>query len=222
MSFENYQIVNLFAKREKETAIFFVFFYIVGILGLSFEFSFPFFLKLIPLALMLSFIGLALFHASKPDLKTFVAFAGIYFAGFLIEALGVNTGKIFGEYVYGKSLGFKISETPVIIGINWLFLVYASSSVLEKFRIWIVLKVLIAAGIMLVYDLVLEQVAPHLDMWYWKNDLVPLQNYIAWFVISLVFHSIIKGFKINTQNKMAGIILACQFLFFVALYIISI
>ena len=87
---------------------------------MSFEISFYLFLKLIPLALLLSFIGLIVFHASKPDVKTIVVFAGIYFIGFLIEALGVNTGKIFGEYVYGKSLGFKISETPVIIGINWL------------------------------------------------------------------------------------------------------
>jgi bisanhydrobacterioruberin hydratase len=220
MSIEHFQIVRSIANRKKETAIFFIVFYIVGILGISFEFSNPFFLKLIPFALLLSFTGLVFFHASTTDFKTILVFAGIYFTGFLIEAIGVNSGKIFGAYQYGDSLGFKIAETPLIIGINWLFLVYASSSVLERFKIKSIYKIFIASGIMLVYDFVLEQLAPQIDMWHWKNEWVPFQNYIAWFVISIVFHSLIKVFKINTMNRMAGIILACQFLFFVGLFFI--
>ena len=216
----NIQILRFFANREKETAIFFVVFYLVGILGMSFEFSYPLFIKLIPFALFLSFTGLVFFHASKADLKTLIVFAGIYFTGFIIEALGVNTGKIFGAYSYGNSLGFKIAETPLIIGINWLFLIYASSSVFEKFEIKPIYKVFFASIIMLIYDLVLEQVAPKIDMWHWKNDFVPYQNYIAWFVISLVFHSAVKVFKLSTKNSLAAIILICQFLFFVGLYLI--
>jgi putative membrane protein len=39
-------------------------------------------------------------------------------AGFFIEAIGVNTGLIFGNYVYKTTLGWKFLETPLIIGVN--------------------------------------------------------------------------------------------------------
>jgi putative membrane protein len=43
-------------------------------------------------------------------------------AGFFIEAIGVNTGLIFGNYVYKTTLGWKFLETPLIIGVNWILL----------------------------------------------------------------------------------------------------
>ena len=73
---------------------------------------------------------------------------------------------------------------------------------------------------MVVYDIVLEQVAPKIDMWKWDNDFIPLQNYLAWFFIAIAFHSFIKILKVNTENALARLILICQFLFFLILYFI--
>ena len=208
-------------NRKKEVSIFFILFYLVGITGLILPVTFPLFLKLIPFALVLSFLALILFHAGDKDKKTLAVLAGIFILGFTVEAFGVKTGVIFGSYHYGRSLGPKLFETPVLIGLNWLFLVYVTSSVFEKVSIRPVLKIPAASGIMLAYDLVLEQVAPKLDMWRWELHTAPLRNYLAWFGISLFFHIIIKGLRIKTQNPLAMVILVLQFLFFLSLFFIK-
>jgi bisanhydrobacterioruberin hydratase len=71
---------------------------------------------LVPFALILGFAGVLLFHEAKWDLKTLTAFVLVYISGFVIESVGVNTGLIFGEYIYGGTLGYQIFETPLIIG----------------------------------------------------------------------------------------------------------
>ncbi len=221
MSLKIYEILTILPEKSKQTSIFFVVFYLVGIIGLSWPLTFPFFLKLVPFALILSFLALLVFHRSHFDSKTIAVFFGIFLAGILVEAIGVNTGIIFGHYVYGKSLGLKIFNTPIIIGINWLLLVYTSSSVLEQFKFHVAVKVVFASAFMLVYDVVLEQLAPKMDMWTWENDQVPVQNYLAWFFIALVFHSVLKFFSIDTRNKLALLILLCQFVFFLSLFFVK-
>jgi putative membrane protein len=211
-------VKSFIENRVLETKIFFVIFYAVGIAGLLLPFSFPLFVRLVPLALLLSFTGLAIFHPDKTEKKPLLIFLAVFIMGYVVEAIGVNTGLIFGEYKYGDSLGPKIYFTPVIIGLNWLFLVYTTASVFEKVKIHPLLKIIFASSLMLVYDLVLEQLAPVIDMWYWIDDIVPLKNYLAWFVIALIFHALLKVARIQIQNKLAALILICQFLFFLILY----
>ncbi|MBP7562370.1 MAG: carotenoid biosynthesis protein [Candidatus Cloacimonetes bacterium] len=162
---------------------------------------------------------LYVFHPNKKDLRLFIVLFVIFMLGFLIEMLGVNTGQIFGSYKYGKGLGIKIVETPIMIGINWAFLVYLSTSVTQKFKINGFAGAFVASLIMLFYDFIIENIAPKTDMWYWQNDAVPFQNFLAWFFIALVFNSIVKLLKLNTENKIAPLILICQLLFFGGLLI---
>lgn len=209
------EFLNLHTKK---AVLFFIIFYLVGIVGMLLPFSFPLFLKLIPLALLLSSAALVLFHAHF-NTKSIIVFSIIYLLGFFVEVAGVNTGVIFGAYHYGESLGLKLFNTPLIIGLNWLLLVYISSSLLEKAKMHKVLKIILASAILLGYDLIIEQIAPNLDMWYWHDDDVPLQNYLAWFLIAVVFHTLIKIFKIKTSNKLALVILICQVVFFLTLLV---
>ena len=193
------------------------FLYTMGLIGIATPESRAESVQLTPLALILSLIVTMLFAEDSFTFKTVLIFLTIALSGYLVEAAGVNTGKIFGNYTYGKTLGLRIFNTPLIIGINWLFLVYASSSLFEKFPVHNLFKILLASMTMIVYDIVLEPAAPKLDMWHWKNSVVPLQNYIAWFFIAVVFHSVIKRHKINTKNPVAPWILLCQCLFFLVL-----
>lgn len=193
-------------------------FYLVGIAGMLLPFSFSLFVKLIPVALLLSSVALVFFH-SNFDTKTLAVFTFIYLIGFFVEVLGVNTGLIFGEYIYGESLGIKAFNTPLIIGLNWLLLVYITSSVLENTKLLVPLKVLLGASMMLCYDMIIEQIAPKLDMWDWQNNIVPIGNYVAWFLIAALFHAVIQVFKIKTTNKLSPVILVCQVLFFLVLLI---
>ena len=206
-------------KWVREIKIFYAIFYLVGVLGLSFPETRPLFIRLVPFALILGFAGVLLFHEAKWNLKTLTAFFLVYISGFVIESIGVNTGLIFGEYIYGKTLGFQIFETPLIIGMNWLFLVYVSSSLTEKINSGKFISFLFPPVLMVVYDLVLEQVAPDLGMWNWKNEVIPLQNYIAWFVVAFLFVLFFRLLNIKTSNKIAPLIFILQFLFFLSLMI---
>jgi len=201
-----------------ETVIFFIVFYVVGITGMLLPFSFQFFTRLIPFALVLSAAGLYFFH-SKFNGTTITVYLTIYISAFVFETIGVNTGTIFGLYYYGKSLGFSVMNTPVIIGLNWLLLVYLTSSVLEKTKWPVAIQVPVASLLMVGYDLIIEQVAPLLDMWHWVYNAVPVRNYIAWFILAVVFHSLLKIFKINTKNRLAAVILICQTVFFLVLLV---
>ncbi|MDD4823543.1 MAG: carotenoid biosynthesis protein [Bacteroidales bacterium] len=204
----------------KEIRKFFVIFYTVGMVGMVLPFTFPLFIRLIPYALILSFGALMFFHTGKMDWKTILFFGAVFLVSFVVEAVGVHTGKIFGYYSYGSGLGLKLVETPVIIGANWLFMVYTTAAVVDKWKLHRVLKVVVAASMMLLYDLVLEQSAPRLDMWHWKDEFIPLQNYMGWFSLALIFHSALQILNIRIQNQLALLMLGCQFLFFLFLFIL--
>jgi putative membrane protein len=201
-----------------EAKVLIIIFYGVGITGISIDYTFPFFQRLIPYALLFSFGMLLFFHLEKLNLKTFLVLSSIFLLGLAIEIAGVSTGIIFGHYEYGDSLGVKIFHTPVIIGMNWLLLTYITSSVFEKFDIRTLVKIFAASCTMLLYDIILEQVAPRLDMWHWKNHSVPIRNYVAWFILALLFQALLKLFNIKTQNPLASTFLIAQLLFFIILY----
>jgi len=212
--------VTVFKRMNLEFGLklFIPIYYAVGLTGILLPETNPLFTRLIPFSLLLSYFALSIFHPDKTNKKSLLIFLLIGILGFVAEAIGVNTGLIFGHYQYGNSLGFKIFNTPAVIGLNWLFLVYASASVLERAKMNNFVKIILSSALMLVYDIVLEQVAPRIDMWHWENDSVPFQNYLAWFVISVIFHSMIKGFEIKTDNKLAPILLISQFMFFLILF----
>jgi putative membrane protein len=73
---------------------------------------------------------------------------------------------------------------------------------------------------MVLYDLILESVAPLLGMWRFVDGTAPLKNYIAWFFLSLVFHSLLKFSGIKIINRVAPLIFTVQLLFFLLLMII--
>jgi putative membrane protein len=171
-----------------------------------------------PFALLLSTYLLAAYH-NRYQLKEAVVFCSIFILGFCIEVIGVNTGLIFGDYSYGGALGIKLFSTPLLIGLNWLFLTYTATSISEIITRKAALQIIIAPSIMLIYDLILEQLAPKMDMWSWMAQSVPIQNYIAWWIIGFVFVSLIKFFKVKTRNPLAPLLFICQFLFFVIMLI---
>jgi len=217
MVFKFNSIRRYLVSEKKLAEWFFLIFYAVGFFGLAIPVSQHLFLKLFPLALLLSFMAILLFHSEAYSAKTIFVLIMIGFCGFLIEVAGVNTHAVFGDYSYGNALGIKVFNTPLLIGINWIMLTYAGSSITEGLKVPLILKILLASLIMLVYDGFLEQVAPDLDMWYWKDSVIPLQNYLAWFFIALVFQIVIKVFSINTQNLIAWKIIVIQVLFFLSL-----
>lgn len=206
-------------NRRNITGAIVVIFYVVGVSGLLIGITQPFFLRLFPYFLVLNVLLLAFFHDGTRDLKTLLACITVFMVSLIVEIAGVSTGRIFGAYFYGNTLGIKFINTPVVIGLNWLMLVYATSGIMEKTNLKPVYQVIIASAAMMLYDIVLEKVAPKLDMWRWLSDSVPIQNYFAWFALALIFHSLMKLIRIKTTNPLSTIVFSCQFLFFAILFI---
>lgn len=206
-------------KKQKFTysVVSLVIFYLVGIAGFIIPSTHQFFSRLTPLALLLSAGFLIWFHQPKFTKKMWLSFGFIFIFSFLVEAIGVKTGLIFGKYIYGNGLGIKLFETPLMIGLNWLMLVYCTKIITEKFSKNQTVRLFFAPSLMVIYDLVLEQAAPQLNMWSWAGEKIPLQNYISWYLLALLFHWLLQKTKIEFSNQLAAPIFFIQFLFFVVL-----
>lgn len=148
-------------------------------------------------------------------------FGGAFSIGMAVEILGVATGFPFGDYWYGSNLGPKLVGVPLIIGVNWWLLAYSSvqmSKLLQKSK-W--LKISVAALIMLVLDILIEQVAPTIDYWHWKSGAIPTVNYVAWFVVGWFLCFGLYEFGHKSTNFKAVALINIQFTFFLLLYLFS-
>jgi putative membrane protein len=196
-----------------------VLWYLVGIAGFMIRPLQPLFQKLTPFGMVMATALLMFFHEPK-NKKSALIFSGIALFGFVIELIGVNTQAIFGFYIYGDSLGPKLWNTPVVIGINWLVLIYCISSLAKPIRnTWYF--PLIGAATMVAFDWLMEPVAIATDMWYWASGFIPNKNYIDWFLVSGLLFLMIRILKVEISNRIAGILFAMQVVFFLALNILS-
>lgn len=189
--------------------------YGVGLIGLSRPDTAASILPLTALNLLLSFI-IVLLSDPKKGIKLWIAMAIIMLAGFGIEVIGVATGYIFGTYSYGSVLGYRWQGTPLMIGVNWAMLCYCTFCTIDLFFAhWRkVSKALYGAVTLVFLDVVLEPIAMRLNFWSWPNDLVPMQNYVAWGLISFGFLFFLFSFLESRTNKVAYGLLILQFVFF--------
>lgn len=136
----------------------------------------------------------------EPQLgKKITVFAIIFTFGFAVELIGVQTGWLFGDYEYGTSLGYKMWDVPVIIGLNWFVIVISSVSVVRKLKIknrYIVAA--LSALLCTLLDVFIEPVAIRYDMWSWATAFIPIYNYVCWIVFSFFFALL----HIRTSNQM--------------------
>ena len=173
------------------------------------------------LVIFFNFLILLLFQKNKFNNKALFIFIFLYFIFLSIEIIGVKTGKIFGQYYYGNSLGPKFLEVPLTIGLNWIFLTYMTYSIVNIFKMNDYLKIILASCLMIFYDVILEEIAAFMGLWYWVNNTVPLLNYVSWFLISLSAHLFLTLFKVEIKNNMSFFVYFFQIIFFVIIKIIS-
>jgi putative membrane protein len=192
------------------------FYYLVGIAGLLIEKTQSLFQALVPATLLFTLYFLWLFH-EKPARHFYLAAVLVYLLGFIIELIGVNTGAIFGEYVYGETLGTQLWNTPLMIGVNWLILIYSCWALTGLFTENRLLRYLAGSLLMVIYDLALEPVAVRLDMWTWHWEGIPLQNYTGWFLTSMILFILFDRIAGEFRNKIAPAVFIIQFVFFVSL-----
>jgi len=194
-----------------------VLFHLVGLFGFLNPAWEVFFIKLVPYHLLLMLL-IMIFTVEDRSYNLLKFASLVYLAGYLIEVLGVNTGLIFGNYRYGSALGLKVWEVPLLIGVNWLILVYCTGIFLQSVHVknkWVFSA--IGALILLGIDFLIEPVAIKFDYWSWYGGIIPVQNYIGWYVFSFFLFLFYTSCNFKKSNNAAIVLLFTQAAFFLAL-----
>lgn len=175
-----------------------------------------FFVALTPLTLFVSLGTMLYFHQTR-HLSFYISCLLMWLGGFLVELAGVQTGAIFGKYAYGEVLGIKLWETPLMIGVNWLLLIYAIAAVTATLPLQRWQKALLIGAGMTLLDVLIEPFAIRFGLWHWYDAPVPLQNYVAWFITGSILGGIFLRLNPDMQpNRMAAVVLLSQIGFFCA------
>jgi putative membrane protein len=210
-----------------------VFFHLIGLIGILF-FDRSFFVAVTPLNLLLSLVLIFWTGPVKqPGFWLFFFTAAL--VGFSSEVVGVNTGKLFGAYQYGKVLGASFKSVPLIIAVNWFLIIYSAGitvhAVIRKLSAglkdeaqtsssWMKFAsvVLDGATIAVFFDWIMEPVAVKLGYWRWLDGGdIPAFNYVSWFVISMIILICFEFLPFNKRNKFAVHLLLIQLMFFLLL-----
>jgi uncharacterized membrane protein len=221
MKHYSFFMLKPYTSRQKILLLLLAASYLAGIIGLQVPLTMPLFQALTPFNLLLSAGILFSFHNNWN--RPFILFCIICFlSGFLIEVIGVASGLVFGHYHYGPTLGYQLWGVPLIIGLNWLMLIYSTGIICEKLQAPLVIKAAFASALMLLLDIFIEPVAIAFNFWQWQDDHIPLQNYAAWFIVSFCLHLLFYLLPFHRRNPAAKFLYLLQLIFFIILCLFTI
>jgi uncharacterized membrane protein len=194
-----------------------IIFHIVGFWGLQFSRNPDYFQSLTPLNLILTSVLLFSFHKNWDKIFSLFVLT-VALAGFVAEIVGIHTGLLFGDYVYGSALGVKLWQVPLLIGVNWLLLVYITGQIANYIGSSIWVKSFIGAQLMVLLDLFMEPVAIKFDFWQWAGNIIPLSNYIGWFGLAYILQIYYHRTPFYKENPLSVPVYIIQLFFFICLY----
>lgn len=202
--------------NKNQIPAFMIIFHLVGLIGFMIPYFHDIFKLLVPFHLCLMTI-LVIWGYAKNTQKLALNFIILFGLGFFIEVLGVHTQLIFGNYHYGNTLGVKLWAVPLTMGLNWFLLVYAIGDLVQKVKLNYPLKIMVSAFLMVGIDYFIEPVAQKFDYWHWSNGIVPFQNYIAWFIVSMGMFALYFQQPLTSQNHKGTVLFFSQMVFFIVL-----
>jgi putative membrane protein len=156
--------------------------------------------------------------SNQKRLLVWIALA--YLFTLAVEIIGVKTGLIFGAYNYGPVLGWQLLDVPLVIGLNWVIVVLGAIALSSKYctKAWQLIP--LAAIITVGFDFIMEPVAIKFDYWQWVGGTIPLQNYLAWFVLSFIAGLLFSRLKLTVTNNIVIHLLVAQTIFFAVLNLV--
>jgi putative membrane protein len=187
--------------------------HVVGLAGFALPAWVGIFRALVPIHLLLSVVILMGFHQHW-SLIFLINSLGIAAGGWFIEFIGVHSKSLFGNYQYTAVLGPSLGGVPLIMALNWLMLIYAVGSVVQRLQVKLIWQVLIGGFIMVFLDFALENFAMAHNLWEWNNNTVPALNYATWFVVSCLFLGRLLTTSKLSDNPIALPLLLLQLIFF--------
>ncbi len=187
----------------------------VGITGHMLNILLPLMLFLTPYTLLLLGLFVLFYSYQKGNYLLLLWCFVTYVFTFLLEVIGVASGLIFGNYIYGDVLGFQLLNVPIIIGFNWVMVILGAIKITDYLKIKPPFNFLLTALLAVLFDFILEPVAISLNYWQWENVSVPFHNYAAWFFISLIAVYFYHSLKIKNDSTIAIHYFIAQCIFFI-------
>lgn len=211
--------MNFRLGKKELSIIFIIVFHIVGLIGFLVPALYELFLSLVPFHLLLM-AGILIINQKEFSLNFWITALTVAVAGYIVELIGVSTGKIFGVYSYGNTLGFKLADIPLMIGVNWFIMVFSMGSYLKrKFKHQPTIKSLVGAVFLVATDILIEPVAIQHDYWSWEGYNVPFQNYVGWYIVSFLLLRFYYAVDFKKTNPVGLVLFISQFVFFAILNI---
>jgi len=211
--------LTIIEKRinSKSLSIFVIWlFQLSAIIGISLGYT-DWFISKTPLNLIITAL-LLIINFPIDSLKKLIVTLVIFASSLLIEWVGVHFGFLFGVYEYGQNLGLKIDGVPLLIGVNWAVLILSTAALADRWVNPIFLKVLLGALLMVFIDFFIETSAPSFDFWNWASGAASIRNYISWFIVSGLLHTVYHQTKMKGDFTFSFHLYAAQLLFFIYFY----
>ena len=195
--------------------------HIVGLIGFMIPQTRELFRLIVPLHLLV--ISIVLFwEKSSLEVNFWVYFILSFFIGFVAEAFGVKSGLLFGYYHYSDYLFVKLIDVPIVIGILWASVSYATNQISKTlFPDSVFFAVLLNGLLMVLFDYIMEPFAVHSGLWIWEESKIPAYNYLCWFGLGLILGIIYNYTFKDRSNKVAIYFISIQILFFIFYQILN-
>ena len=135
--------------------------------------------------------------------------------GYTAEWVGVHKAWLFGSYNYGDTFGFKWHAVPLIVGVNWFLLVYGTGVLLQRtVKSGIIVRLFYGGLLLVLLDFLIEPVAIRDNYWHWTDNVIPIKNYVTWFIVSVIMLFIFEKFRFKKQGLAGPVLVIAQFVFF--------
>lgn len=179
------KILNYLKNNKQKVALYTTCFFLLAGFA-QYALGLDYVLRLTPL-IIASITGITLlFWDLEPKRRLYLSAYAIA-VGMVSELIGVNTGLLFGDYSYSDTaLGIKIFGVPILVGIMWLLVTMSAWQIASLGGFNRVSTIILAASLVVMFDLLLEQYAIYYELWAWQGGAVPLLNYATWFFVSAI------------------------------------
>ncbi len=113
--------------------------------------------------------------------------------GFLVEAVGTNTGRPFGHYVYDGSLGPRLHGVPLVIPLAWTMMSWPALAAARRLVTSRRARAVVGGWALASWDLFLDPQMVAAGHWRWSHPSpglpgihgIPLTNYLGWLLVSI-------------------------------------
>ncbi|MCX8011395.1 MAG: carotenoid biosynthesis protein [Ignavibacteria bacterium] len=192
----------------------------VGFVGYLFQETRQIMLTLTPLALLI--INLVILISFLGDIKLLFWSIIVFLFTFIFEVIGVRTKLIFGDLMYGKILGFKLLDIPLIVAFNWTLIIISTLKIARFITKDNFGSAIIASIIVVILDFFLESASIKLGYWSWKDGVIPFHNYFVWFLYSLLISLMLNKLKVRIEPAITVHFFVLQLIFLITFSFYSI